>query len=79
MEFRLRFYDTINESNTRTQKTIRSAVAKAFLLANEDIHAFAEKENVFLNEANVDAAREKLTIAIDRAVTDILKPERPEE
>lgn len=73
MEFRLRFFDIINDSNERTRKLIGSAVAKAFLEANEDIHAFAERENVQLNEADIEKTVSELTAAIDKAVTETLK------
>ncbi len=73
MEFRLRFYDIINESNTKTRQLIEAAVSKAFLQANCDIHIFAEKENVSLNEADIEKSISKLTDAINNAVMEILK------
>ena len=74
MEFRLRFYDIVNEANSRTLKLIQAAAAKAFLDANEDIHAFAEAENVRLNDVDIEQTIVKLTNAINDAVKEIIKP-----
>lgn len=73
IEFRLRFYDIINESNTKTKQLIEAAVSRAFLQANCVIHNFAEKENVSLNEADVEKTILKLTEAINNAVMEILE------
>lgn len=73
IEFRLRFYDIVNESGTKVRKTVNAAVARAFLTANEDLHDFARRENVRLNDADVEKTMEQLTEAIDRAVSEILK------
>ncbi|MDO5446127.1 MAG: M15 family metallopeptidase, partial [Eubacteriales bacterium] len=73
MEFRLRFYDIVNESTTRCKKIVSAAVSQAFLTANEELHSFAEKENVRLNEADIEKTITQLTEAINNAVSDILK------
>lgn len=73
MEFRLRFYDVVNESNTRSKKIISAAVTQAFLLANEDIHDFAAKENVRLNEADIENTISALNHAINKTIEELLK------
>lgn len=75
LEFRLRFYDMINESNAKTKQLIEAAVSQAFLLANGEIHDFAERENVHLNEADIEKTISKLTDAINTAVMEILEKE----
>lgn len=72
MEFRLRFYDVVNESNESTKAIIAEAVKDAFLAGHEKIHEFAARENVILNQENMEEVMRKLTVAINEAVAQIL-------
>ena len=75
LEFRLRFYDMVNESNNRTKRMISASVNQAFLNASEDIYNFAKKENVTINKIDIEKTISKLTNAINDAVSEILKNE----
>lgn len=75
MEFRLRFYDTAASSNQRTKKIISDAVQQAFAEAAGDIYAFAEKENVRINDEKMNSSLNSLIHAVNEAVAQILKNE----
>lgn len=76
MNFRLRFYDIVAESNTRTKKIISDAVQEAFELASLDMHDFAERENTVIDEAELGTAIKKLTSSINEVISDMLKKEK---
>ena len=73
MEFRLRFYDVIAQSNSRTRALIAEAVQKAFALTAGELQAFARRENVALNTAELEQSIQRLNQAVNAAVKDILQ------
>lgn len=77
MEFRFRYYDVVNGSYERTKMIINDAVKEAFTEARKDIHAFAERENVELNEENLDSSIRQLTGAVNRALAELLRVKEP--
>ena len=75
MEFRFRFYDAMLASSNRTKERINQAVKEAFADASEELHSFAARENVELNEADLDKSIQKLCTAVNDALSDILNAE----
>lgn len=73
MEFRLRFHDVVASSNSRTKEIVSEAVQKAFEQASSDIHDFAARENVVLDESEMDASIRKLSHSINEVISDMLK------
>lgn len=72
MEFRLRFYDVIAVSANRTKEIINKAVREAFISASADVRDFAERENVKLDEKDVEKNIQKLCSAVNEAVAEII-------
>ena len=83
MEFRFRFYDAMAKSSERTKSIVDQAVREAFMLASEDLHSFARRENVALNEDALEKGIQKLCSAVKEALTEILSVQKeadsPEE
>ncbi len=79
MEFRLRFYDVMNQSREKTGSIIREAVSEAFAEAAAEIHAFADRENVRLDRTEMEESMKKLNRAIDETVKNILDMKTPQK
>lgn len=79
MEFRLRYYDAMVKSTNRTKSIINEAVKEAFTHANNDIHDFANRENVELNDENIEKSILKLSASVNNALSEILKFETNDE
>ena len=75
MEFRLRYYDTVNLSAERTREIIAKAAKEAFLLSAADLQRFAERENLRISESDLEAGVQKLSAAVSEAVAEILRHE----
>ena len=72
MEFRFRYFDEMAKSSERTKTIINTAAKEAFEIARTDIRNFANRENVELNERNLDSIILKLSSAINNAITELL-------
>lgn len=79
MEFRLRFFDTVAETTNRTKAIIDEAVRDAFVRASADIHNFAARENVELNENDLEKSIKELCSAVNKAVSEMLTMKKDAE
>lgn len=70
MEFRLRFFDFMVDVNQQSREIMEKAAKEVVLLSQSQLRAFAEKENVVLDENRVALAMEKFMRYVNESIKD---------